>query len=113
MGDGPAGLTVAIIFHRHDWPVTVFESDPSAQSRDQGGTLDLHANEGQLALSKAGLLDAFMRIARHEDEGERVLDAQPAWFYARKSRSYERTTVLRSIGLPCANSFLAHCLART
>jgi 2-polyprenyl-6-methoxyphenol hydroxylase-like FAD-dependent oxidoreductase len=76
VGGGPAGLTAAIIFHRHGWPVTVFESDASAQSRDQGGTLDLHPDEGQLALSKAGLLDAFMRIARHEDQGERVLDAQ-------------------------------------
>ncbi len=76
VGGGPAGLTAAIIFHRHGWPVTVFESDASARSRDQGGTLDLHPDEGQLALSKAGLLDAFMRIARHEDQGERVLDAQ-------------------------------------
>ncbi len=75
VGGGPAGLTAAIIFRRHGWPVTVFEADASPRSRDQGGTLDLHPDEGQLALSKAGLLEEFLRIARHEDQGDRVLDA--------------------------------------
>ncbi|RRA49842.1 NAD(P)/FAD-dependent oxidoreductase [Acidipila sp. EB88] len=75
VGAGPAGLTAAIILSRHGWPVTVFEADAGARSRDQGGTLDLHPDDGQLALSKAGLLEEFWKIARHEDQGERVLDA--------------------------------------
>jgi 2-polyprenyl-6-methoxyphenol hydroxylase-like FAD-dependent oxidoreductase len=78
VGGGPAGLTAAVILRRHGWPVSVFEADASARSRDQGGTLDLHPQDGQLALSKAGLLEAFLRIARHEDQGERVLDAHSA-----------------------------------
>jgi 2-polyprenyl-6-methoxyphenol hydroxylase-like FAD-dependent oxidoreductase len=74
VGAGPAGLTAACIFHRHGWPVTVFESEDAISSRDQGGTLDLHADGGQLALEKAGLLAEFLAAARHEDQEWRVLD---------------------------------------
>jgi 2-polyprenyl-6-methoxyphenol hydroxylase-like FAD-dependent oxidoreductase len=74
VGAGPAGLTVANILHRHGWRVMVFESDAAADARDQGGTLDLHPDGGQLALEKAGLLDAFLSVARHEDQEQRVVD---------------------------------------
>lgn len=74
IGAGPGGLTAANILHRGGWQVSIFESDASATARDQGGTLDLHPHDGQLALQKAGLLDAFMAEARHEDQGQRVLD---------------------------------------
>lgn len=74
VGGGPGGLTLAAVLERHGWTASVFDSDASADARDQGGTLDLHPNEGQLALVKAGLLDAFMAVARHDDQGERVLD---------------------------------------
>jgi 2-polyprenyl-6-methoxyphenol hydroxylase-like FAD-dependent oxidoreductase len=74
VGGGPAALTAAVILHRHGWPFTIYETDASADARDQGGTLDLHPDDGQLALHKAGLLDAFLAIARHDDQGERVLD---------------------------------------
>jgi 2-polyprenyl-6-methoxyphenol hydroxylase-like FAD-dependent oxidoreductase len=74
VGAGPAGLTAANVFHRYGWQCQVFESDTSATSRDQGGSLDLHPEDGQLALEKAGLLDQFMAVARHEDQGERIID---------------------------------------
>lgn len=74
VGAGPAGLTIANILHRNGWQVTVFESDPSADARDQGGTLDLHRDGGQLALERAGLLDTFLSLARHEDQEQRVVD---------------------------------------
>ncbi len=74
VGGGPAGLTAAAILSRHGWPVVVFESDASAESRDQGGTLDLHPADGQLALRKAGLFEAFQAVARYEDQKQRVLD---------------------------------------
>ena len=73
-GGGPAGLVAANILCREGFDVTVFEADASASSRDQGGTLDLHVPDGQLALHKAGLLDAFMAVARHEDQEQRDVD---------------------------------------
>lgn len=74
VGGGPGGLTLAAVLERHGWTATVFDGDAAADARDQGGTLDLHLNEGQLALAKAGLLDVFMAVARHEDQEERLLD---------------------------------------
>ncbi|MBD9628181.1 FAD-dependent monooxygenase [Ensifer sp. ENS06] len=78
IGAGPAGLTAASILQQHDWQIAIFDAEPSAQTRDQGGTLDLHAETGQLALDKAGLLPCFNRIARHEDQDTRVLDYRSA-----------------------------------
>lgn len=74
IGAGPSGLTAANVFHRAKWPVTVFESDSSADSRDQGGMLDLHPDEGQKALKSIGLLDKFLRIARVDDQDTKLCD---------------------------------------
>lgn len=74
IGAGPAGLTAANVLQRHGWHADVFEADAAVGARDQGGSLDLHPGEGQLALQKAGLLDAFMAIARHEDQEQRLAD---------------------------------------
>ncbi|HBP4890019.1 TPA: FAD-dependent monooxygenase [Pseudomonas aeruginosa] len=72
VGGGPAGLTAAVILHRGGYQVNVYEGESSEQQRTQGGTLDLHEDAGQIALQRAGLLDAFSAIARHEDQEERV-----------------------------------------
>jgi 2-polyprenyl-6-methoxyphenol hydroxylase-like FAD-dependent oxidoreductase len=53
--------------------VTVFEADANASVRDQGGTLDLHADSGQVALDLAGLAEGFRANARFEDQQDRVL----------------------------------------
>ncbi|SDN35938.1 NAD(P)/FAD-dependent oxidoreductase [Ensifer sp. YR511] len=82
IGAGPAGLTVASILQQHDWQIAIFDAEPSARARDQGGTLDLHAGTGQLALEKAGLLADFRKIARHEDQDSRVLDYRSAMVLA-------------------------------
>jgi 2-polyprenyl-6-methoxyphenol hydroxylase-like FAD-dependent oxidoreductase len=74
VGAGPAGLTAARILERHGWQVAVFETDAGPDGRDQGGTLDLHPEEGQRALAKAGLLEQFMALARHEDQDTVVRD---------------------------------------
>ena len=74
IGAGPAGLTLATILQRHGWPVCMFESDAGPTARDQGGTLDLHPDGGQMALEKAGLLQEFLAVARHEDQEMRILD---------------------------------------
>ncbi|WP_436528801.1 FAD-dependent oxidoreductase [Actinoplanes sp. HUAS TT8] len=68
IGAGPGGLTCARILQRHGLAVTVYDRDPGRDARNQGGTLDLHADDGQVALREAGLLDEFFRLARPEGQ---------------------------------------------
>ncbi|MEV0198817.1 NAD(P)/FAD-dependent oxidoreductase [Nonomuraea sp. NPDC050691] len=74
IGAGPGGLTCARILQKHGIPVTVYDRDPHPEARNQGGTLDLHADDGQLALREAGLIDEFFRLARPEGQEMRLLD---------------------------------------
>jgi 2-polyprenyl-6-methoxyphenol hydroxylase-like FAD-dependent oxidoreductase len=74
IGAGPGGLTCARILQRHGIEVTVHDRDTGPAARDQGGTLDLHAGDGQTALREAGLLEEFFRLARPEGQEMRQLD---------------------------------------
>ncbi|MGD1224093.1 FAD-dependent oxidoreductase [Streptomyces krungchingensis] len=74
IGAGPGGLTCARILQRHGIAATVHDRDPGPDSRDQGGTLDLHADNGQIALREAGLLEDFFQLARPEGQEMRQLD---------------------------------------
>lgn len=74
VGGGPAGLTAAVILNNHGYPVQVYERDAAPDHRSQGGSLDLHDDSGQVALKRAGLLDAFRAIARHEDQETRMVN---------------------------------------
>lgn len=74
IGAGPGGLTLARILHLAGIPATVFEREEHPLVRPQGGTLDLHEGSGLLAVQRAGLADAFQRIARYDDQGSRLLD---------------------------------------
>ncbi|MFB8413958.1 FAD-dependent oxidoreductase [Streptomyces albidoflavus] len=75
VGAGPGGLACARTLQLHGIPVTVFDRDGGPGARDQGGTLDLHEDNGQLALREAGLLAEFHRLARPEGQEMRQLDA--------------------------------------
>jgi 2-polyprenyl-6-methoxyphenol hydroxylase-like FAD-dependent oxidoreductase len=74
VGGGPGGLTCARILQRHGLAVTVYDREDGPDARDQGGTLDLHAEDGQVALREAGLLEDFFRLARPEGQEMRELD---------------------------------------
>ncbi|QJW97710.1 FAD-dependent oxidoreductase [Frigoriglobus tundricola] len=74
VGGGPGGLMLARTLHVRGATAVVFERDPHPLARPQGGTLDVHADTGQLALSRAGLTSEFLRIARYDDQGSRLLD---------------------------------------
>ncbi|MGI4895930.1 MAG: FAD-dependent oxidoreductase [Janthinobacterium lividum] len=74
IGAGPGGLTCARILQEHGLTVTVYDRDPDAHSRNQGGSLDLHVEDGQLALREAGLLEEFFALARFEGQEMRQLD---------------------------------------
>ncbi|MFG3590372.1 FAD-dependent oxidoreductase [Streptomyces sp. NPDC047990] len=74
IGAGPGGLTCARILQQHGMAVTVHDRDTGPDARNQGGTLDLHADNGQIALRAAGLLDEFFELARPEGQEMRRMD---------------------------------------
>lgn len=78
VGAGLGGLVLARVLHLHGIPVTIFESDPSEASRTQGGQLDIHVQDGQVALAAAGLTEAFRAIIHEGGEATRVLDRHGA-----------------------------------
>jgi len=74
VGAGPGGLLCARTLQQHGIPATVYDADAHAGARDAGGSLDLHADSGQVALAEAGLIDAFRAVARREDQAKRAMD---------------------------------------
>ncbi|MFD9128528.1 FAD-dependent oxidoreductase [Kitasatospora sp. NPDC059571] len=74
IGAGPGGLLCARVLQQLGVPVTVYEADASVDARDLGGTLDLHADSGQIALEDAGLTDAFRALARPEGQAMTRMD---------------------------------------
>jgi 2-polyprenyl-6-methoxyphenol hydroxylase-like FAD-dependent oxidoreductase len=78
VGAGPGGLVLARVLRGAGLPATVYELDAGPTARDQGGTLDLHEESGQLAMRAAGLDAEFRRLARYEGEATRVLDRHGA-----------------------------------
>ncbi|KLO92186.1 tetracycline resistance protein [Fusarium fujikuroi] len=78
IGAGPSGLTLARLLEINSIDYIVYERDESPEPKftNQGGTLDIHASSGQLALKEARLFDKFKSLARWD--ASRVFMQNPA-----------------------------------
>jgi 2-polyprenyl-6-methoxyphenol hydroxylase-like FAD-dependent oxidoreductase len=95
VGAGLGGLVLARVLHVHGIPATIYEADPSAQARTQGGQLDIHEDDGQAALEAAGLTAEFRAIIHEGGQATRMLDPHGQVLLDEPDGSAARPEVLR------------------
>ena len=75
IGGGIGGLTLARVLYINGIPSKVYEADASPEARTQGGQLDIHEYNGQVALKKANLMNKFHSIIHEGADAARILDS--------------------------------------
>ena len=73
IGAGLAGLTLARVLHVHGISSTVYEGEAAPTTRTQGGQLDIHDINGQVALQECRLFEEFRSIVNMGAEAMRFL----------------------------------------
>lgn len=75
IGGGIGGLTLARVLYVNGIPSKVYEIDTSPNARTQGGQLDIHEHNGQVALKKAHLMDEFHSIIHEGADAARIFNS--------------------------------------
>jgi 2-polyprenyl-6-methoxyphenol hydroxylase-like FAD-dependent oxidoreductase len=73
VGAGLGGLVLARVLHVHGIAATVYEAESSPTDRAQGGMLDIHDYNGQLAVAATGLMAEFRGLVLEGRQQMRVL----------------------------------------
>lgn len=66
LGAGPSGLMLGRLLELSNIDYTIFEREITPFEKNQGGSLDIHANSGQLAIREAGLFEQFQKLIRYD-----------------------------------------------
>ncbi|GAM87678.1 hypothetical protein ANO11243_057050 [Dothideomycetidae sp. 11243] len=74
LGAGPGGLALARMLEINNIDYIVFERDETPIAIFTGGSLDIHADDGQLVLKEAGLLEKFKALARYDGQEFKSVD---------------------------------------
>jgi 2-polyprenyl-6-methoxyphenol hydroxylase-like FAD-dependent oxidoreductase len=74
IGAGLGGLTLARVLHTRGIQAAVFDLEAGRHVRTQGGMLDIHEENGQIALHAADLYEPFRKIIHEGGEAMRLLD---------------------------------------
>lgn len=74
VGAGLSGLVLARYLQLNGIPCVVYERETSANSRLQGGTLDMHEGGGLKALIETGLLELARPKMRVAGESLKIMD---------------------------------------
>ncbi|PHK50010.1 FAD-dependent oxidoreductase [Staphylococcus edaphicus] len=73
IGGGPGGLMLGLLLQQQGYNFTIFEKESPEINKNRGGSLDIHADTGQLPLKEAGIYEAFKSLVRYEGEDTRVI----------------------------------------
>lgn len=81
IGGGPGGLMLGLLLQQKGFDFTIFEKSDVNVNQARGGSLDIHAESGQLPLIEAGLIEQFKALARFEGEDTKVVDKKGRVYY--------------------------------